>query len=76
VFTLRELRRFDGEDGPMYIACHGIVYEVTNCPKWRTGLHEGQHFPGQDLTDEFKEAPHKDEVFRHPCVQRIGRLQS
>lgn len=75
--TEAELRRHTGERGTrMYIACAGVVYDVTDCPKWRTGLHEQLHFAGQDLTSEFPDAPHGDEVFRHPCVKRIGRLIS
>ena len=73
--TESELRRNTGERGTrMYIAHDGIVYDVTDCPKWRTGLHEYLHFPGQDLTGEFPDAPHGDEVFKHPCVQIVGRL--
>ena len=74
LFTLRELRAYDGEDGQSYIAFQGIVYDVSDCPKWRSGMHEQMHFPGQDLTSEFPEAPHAEEVFQHPCVRRIGRL--
>ena len=76
VFTVRELLRYDGEDGPIYIALQGIVYDVSECPKWRSGLHENLHFPGQDLTCEFPEAPHGMEVFDHPCVRRVGLLES
>lgn len=75
-FTISELRRFDGESGPMYIACDGIVYDVTDCYRWRTGLHEMLHFPGQDLSHELVNAPHDGEVFLHPCVKVIGRLIS
>jgi predicted heme/steroid binding protein len=73
-----ELSRQDGSPGArMYVAFQGIVYDVTDCPHWRTGLHEGQHFPGQDLTQELLEhAPHKTEVFAHRSVVRIGRLRS
>lgn len=74
IFTPRELSRFDGERGPAYIAYEGIVYDVSDCPKWRLGLHEGQHFPGQDLTGELGPAPHQAEVFLRPCVRRVGRL--
>ena len=74
IFTEQELRRYDGENGPQYIAFNGIIYDITDCPKWRTGMHEGLHFPGQDLTGEISDAPHSDEVFRHPCVKRVGRL--
>ena len=74
-FTEQALRRYDGEDGRMYIAYQGVVYDVTDCPKWRRGLHEGLHFPGQDLSGEFGEAPHGEEVFAHPCVKRVGVLR-
>ena len=75
LFTEQELRRHAGErGGRMYIAHQGIVYDVTDCAKWRTGMHESLHFPGQDLTSEFPDAPHGMEVFTHPCVKRVGRL--
>lgn len=75
--TEMELRRNTGERGTrIYIALHGIVYDVTDCPKWRTGLHENSHFGGQDLTGEFPDAPHQEEVFRHPCIKIAGRLKA
>lgn len=75
-FSERELRRFNGEDGPLYIAFEGIVYDVSDCPKWRRGMHENLHFPGQDLTSEMDEAPHAAEVFSRPCVKIVGRMQT
>lgn len=73
--TLSELRRHDGDQAlSLYIAYQGIVYDVTNCPKWRSGLHEREHFAGQDLTPEMNDAPHFDEVFKHPCIKIIGKL--
>jgi predicted heme/steroid binding protein len=75
ILTEGELRRFDGESGPIYVAYRGVVYDVSDCPKWRTGLHEGLHFPGQDLTSELVEAPHGEEVFLRPCLRRVGRLR-
>jgi predicted heme/steroid binding protein len=75
--SMAEVQRHDGEGGRrMYIACGGIVYDVTDCPKWRTGMHEQLHFPGQDLTSELPDAPHASEVFDRPCVRRVGRLDS
>ncbi|MHB8776984.1 MAG: cytochrome b5-like heme/steroid binding domain-containing protein [Anaerolineales bacterium] len=42
-----ELKRNTGERGTRkFIAFNGIVYDVTDCPKWRLGLHENLHFPG------------------------------
>lgn len=76
LLTERELRRFDGENGTLYVAYQGIIYDVTGCPKWRTGLHEGLHFPGQDLSGEMVDAPHSADVFQRPCIKRVGRLIS
>jgi predicted heme/steroid binding protein len=71
-----ELKRNTGERGTRkLIAYRGIVYDVTDCPKWRTDLHEQLHFPGQDLTVELPDAPHKEDVFSRPCVKIIGRLE-
>jgi predicted heme/steroid binding protein len=73
--TLAELRRSDGERGRRkFIANEGIVYDVTDCPRWRLELHERLHFPGQDLTGELADAPHKADVFSRPCVQVVGVL--
>ncbi|HSR48832.1 MAG TPA: cytochrome b5 domain-containing protein [Anaerolineales bacterium] len=73
--TRGELRRSTGERGtPRLVAYRGVVYDVTDCPKWRTGIHESQHFPGQDLTSELPEAPHDEDVFQRPCVRRVGPL--
>ena len=55
-------------------AFDGYVYDVTDCPKWRTGMHEQLHFAGQDLTSELPEAPHEADVFDRPCVRRVGPL--
>ena len=72
---LAELRRCDGEGGrPAYVAVAGVVYDVSGCPKWRTGFHEQLHFAGQDLTSELPDAPHTAEVFFRPCVKRVGIL--
>ena len=73
--TAAELKRSTGERGARkFIAFNGIVYDVTDCPKWRLDLHENLHFPGQDLTTELPEAPHHEEVFNHDCVKFVGRL--
>ena len=71
-----ELRRNTGERGSRkWIAFAGIVYDVTDCPKWQLDMHEQLHFPGQDLTSELPDAPHKKDVFIRPCVKMVGRLQ-
>ena len=53
----------------MYVACNGVVYDVTDCPKWYTGLHEYLLWPGQDLTNELPNAPHDEEVFSYYLCQ-------
>jgi predicted heme/steroid binding protein len=76
VVTLLELRRNTGERGARkYIAYKGVVYDVTDCPKWRDDLHENLHFPGQDLSSELGDAPHMEDVFLRPCVKIVGRLE-
>jgi len=76
LFTARELRKQYGYDNPAFIAYKGIVYDVSDCPRWRSGLHEHLHFPGQDLTGELFDAPHGEEVFTRPGVKRVGKLIS
>jgi len=77
IITENELRRNTGERGTRkWIVYEGTVYDVTDCPKWRTDMHEWLHFPGQDLTTELPDAPHKQDVFARPCVQVVGRLQN
>jgi len=76
IVTISELRRNIGERGTRkFIACNGIVYDVTDCQKWRGDLHEDMHFPGQDLSSELGEAPHAEDVFLRPCVKVVGRLE-
>jgi predicted heme/steroid binding protein len=75
IVTMEQLRRNTGERGTrIWIARNGTVYDVTDCPKWRTGLHEHLHFGGQDLSSELPTAPHGDEVFQHPGIVLVGRL--
>jgi len=75
IISILELRRNIGERGMRkYIAYNGIVYDVTDCQKWRSDMHENLHFPGQDLSTELEDAPHAEDVFTRPCVKIVGRL--
>ena len=77
IITEMELRRNNGDRGSRkYVAYEGVVYDVTDCPKWRLDMHEFLHFPGQDLTFELPDAPHEEEVFSRPCVKVVGKLQT
>jgi predicted heme/steroid binding protein len=74
--SLAELRRNNGEMGSRkYVAFEGVVYDVTDCPRWRLELHERLHFAGLDLSGEMAQAPHKKEVFNRPCVKVVGYLE-
>lgn len=75
LFDEVELRAFNGEGGrPAYIAYDGVVYDVTDAPNWRGGMHRNLHYSGLDLTRSLRKAPHDASVFRR--VRRVGRLVS
>jgi predicted heme/steroid binding protein len=68
--TLAELAGYDGRDGRRaYIAVNGTIYDVTESPRWKNGLHPPDHQAGQDLTEELSKAPHvRAVVERFPVV--------
>ena len=62
----------NGQDkAQIWIAFKGIIYDVTESRLWKNGKHY-EHWAGQDLTDELKDAPHSDQVFAKFKV--VGRL--
>jgi predicted heme/steroid binding protein len=53
----------NGQDRPeVWVAYKGMIYDVTLSKLWRKGMHY-EHWAGQDLTDELKDAPHNANVF-------------
>ncbi len=63
VYTSAQLALRNGQDKPqVWIAYKGRIYDVTNSRLWRSGKHY-EHWAGQDLTDELKDAPHTEQVF-------------
>ena len=63
----------NGQDKPeIWVALHGLIYDVTRSRLWRDGKHY-EHWAGQDLTDELKDAPHDAKVFDKFKV--IGKLK-
>lgn len=53
-FTLSELAQYDGTMGkPAYVAVNGIVYDVSNVPKWSKATHYGLT-AGKDLSSQFE----------------------
>lgn len=63
IITRAQLALRNGQDKEqVWIAFRGNVYDVTNSRLWKKGKHY-EHWAGQDLTDELKEAPHTEKVF-------------
>jgi predicted heme/steroid binding protein len=70
--TKAQLALRNGHDKEeVWIAYKGFVYDVTSSRLWRKGKHY-EHWAGQDLTDELKDAPHTEKVFEK--FQIIGKL--
>jgi len=61
--TKAQLALRNGQDKvQVWIAWQGNVYDVTASKLWLKGKHY-EHWAGQDLTDELKDAPHTEKVF-------------
>lgn len=74
VFTIRQLALRNGQDKPeIWVALNGIIYDVTSSRLWKNGKHY-EHWAGQDLTDELKDAPHTEKVFDKFKI--IGKLKN
>jgi predicted heme/steroid binding protein len=62
-YTRNQLALRNGQDRPeIWIAYLGKIYDVTNSKLWKNGKHY-EHWAGQDLTEELKDAPHAEKVF-------------
>jgi predicted heme/steroid binding protein len=73
--TRRELSRYNGKNGvPAYIACEGLVYDVTGSFLWPEGEHQAFHAAGADLTASLHEAPHGAGVLAHLSI--VGTLEA
>ena len=71
-FTRSQLALRNGQDRPeIWCAYQGLIYDVSSSRLWRNGKHY-EHWAGQDLTAELKDAPHTEKVFDKFKV--VGRL--
>jgi predicted heme/steroid binding protein len=62
-YSKSQLALRNGQDKPqIWVAYLGFIYDVTESRLWRNGKHY-EHWAGQDLTDELKDAPHNAKVF-------------
>jgi predicted heme/steroid binding protein len=72
-YTIQQLALRNGQDKPeIWIAYKGTIYDVSHSRLWFNGKHY-EHWAGQDLTEELKDAPHKEAVFEKFKV--IGRIK-
>ena len=72
-YTKSQLALRNGQDKPqIWVAYLGNIYDVTESRLWRNGKHY-EHWAGQDLTDELKDAPHTKSVFEK--FEIIGKLK-
>ena len=62
-YTKNQLALRNGQDcDEIWIAYKGQIYDVKKSRLWSRGNHY-EHWAGQDLTDELKDAPHEEYVF-------------
>ena len=62
-YTLRQLALRNGQDrDEIWVAYKGKIYDVTKSKLWPGGRHY-EHWAGQDLTHELRDAPHDEYVF-------------
>ncbi len=62
-YTASQLALRNGQDKPqVWVAYKGLIYDVSGSRLWHTGKHY-EHWAGQDLTEELKDAPHTRSVF-------------
>lgn len=73
-YTIQQLASRNGQDrDEIWIAYKGIIYDVQKSRLWRNGKHY-EHWAGQDLTEELKDAPHTAFVFDN--FKAIGRIKN
>ncbi|MCA9407272.1 MAG: hypothetical protein KC733_01170 [Candidatus Omnitrophica bacterium] len=74
--TLEELKQYNGQNGqPTYVAVDGMIYDLSKCNKWKSGVHEpslGKAMAGRDLTAVLRNTPHgAGKLKRYPVVGKI-----
>lgn len=72
-YSKQQLSLRNGQDKPeIWVAYKGHIYDVGKSRLWRDGKHY-EHWAGQDLTEELKDAPHTEKVFEK--FEKIGILK-
>jgi len=72
-YSRSQLALRNGQDRPeIWVAYQKRIYDVSSSRLWFNGKHY-EHWAGQDLTDELKQAPHTSAVFdKFDCVGIIS----
>lgn len=71
-YTLNQLALRNGVDREeIWVAYKGLIYDLTPSRLWYRGTHY-EHWAGQDLTHELKDAPHTESVFEKFII--VGKL--
>jgi len=71
-YSPQQLALRNGQDKEeIWVAYKGKIYDVTTSRLWRNGTHY-EHWSGQDLTAELKDAPHTEKVFEK--LKIVGEL--
>lgn len=71
-YSKHQLALRNGQDlEEVWCAYKGIIYDLTDSNRWVNGKHY-EHWSGQDLTEELREAPHQDWVFNK--FRKVGYL--
>jgi predicted heme/steroid binding protein len=74
IYSKKQLALRNGQDrDEIWCAYQGLIYDVTKSRMWKNGKHY-EHWAGQDLTDELKDAPHNENVFDKFKV--VGKLEN
>ncbi len=73
LFTREELKQYNGNGRPTYIAYRGQVYDVSESSLWWSGLHQAEHPAGEDLTEFMRNAPHGPEMLKKFPI--VGELK-
>lgn len=72
-YSRQQLALRNGQDRPeIWVAYQGLIYDVTHSRLWKNGKHY-EHWAGQDLTEELKDAPHEANVFLK--FDSVGKLE-
>ncbi|RIJ37275.1 cytochrome b5 domain-containing protein [Pontibacter oryzae] len=72
-YTLQQLALRNGQDrDEIWVAYLGVIYDVRKSRMWRDGKHY-EHWAGQDLTEELRDAPHNANVFDK--FEVVGRVK-